>query len=55
MPAKTVPASASLADHGNEISVVSLPGTVQKGEYTEVYVDRERLYEILLDVFYTEK
>lgn len=54
-PSETLYLSTLLADHGNEISVVSLPGTVQKGEYTEVYVDRERLYEILLDVFYTEK
>ena len=54
-PSETLYLSTLLADHGDEISVVSLPGTAQKGEYTEVYVDRERLYEILLDVFYTKK
>lgn len=35
-----------------ENRIVSIPGEAKKGEYTEVYVDNEELYQIILDIFY---
>lgn len=44
--------SGLLLQHGLDNSIVSIPGTAKKGEYTEVYPDDKALYEIILDVFY---
>jgi LCP family protein required for cell wall assembly len=43
-----------MASHGLDNTIVSIPGTAQKGEYTEVYVDNDALYDIILDVFYEQ-
>jgi LCP family protein required for cell wall assembly len=44
----------TMAKTGMEAEVVTIPSTAKKGEYTEVYVDEDALYEVILDVFYTE-
>lgn len=41
-----------VAEKGLNNSIVSIPGEAKKGEYTEVYVDDEALYQIILDTFY---
>ena len=41
-----------LVQHGLDNTIVSIPGKAKKGKYTEVYADDEKLYEIILDVFY---
>lgn len=43
-----------LVQHGLDNSIVSIPGTAKKGEYTEVYVDNDALYQIILDTFYVK-
>ena len=43
-----------LVEHGLDNEIVSIPGEAKKGEYTEVYPDDEKLYEIILDVFYNK-
>ncbi|SDB21348.1 LCP family protein [Eubacterium oxidoreducens] len=44
----------TMASGGLESEVVTIPSTAKRGEYTEVYVDEDALYEVILDVFYTE-
>ena len=41
-----------IVNKGLDNSIVSIPGKAKKGEYTEVYVDDETLYQIILDTFY---
>ena len=49
---ETVYLLTQMARHGLDNTIVDIPATAQEGEYTEVYVDDEKLYEIILDVFY---
>ncbi len=47
--------STVFMDGGAQLEFVSVPGTLVAGEkYAEMYVDQGKLYEIVLDVFYSE-
>lgn len=46
--------SGLLAQHGFDNTIVNIPGTAKKGKYTEVYVDNDKLYQVILDVFYNK-
>lgn len=41
-----------VSENGLDTSIVNIPNEFRKGEYTEVYVDNDALYQIILDTFY---
>lgn len=43
-----------VTEKGLNNSIVSIPGEAKKGEYTEVYIDDNALYQIILDTFYNK-
>ena len=53
-PSEVTYLASLVVQHGLDNKIVSIPGTAKKGKYTEVYVDNEALYEIILDVFYNK-
>lgn len=51
-PSEVMYYARMVKSRGVDNSIVSIPGKARKGEYTEVYVDDDSLYQIILDTFY---